>query len=66
MGLSLDSPHYKDTYIHDLKKIIQAKAKGKKLKALPVPAETTKLTNMMSLLKQSLVKKTKSRRAKHG
>jgi DNA end-binding protein Ku len=45
---------YKDTYINDLKKIIEAKAKGKKLKTAKLPKQTN-VTDIMSLLKKSLV-----------
>jgi DNA end-binding protein Ku len=57
---------FKDTYINELKKIIEAKAKGKKLKTPPVTSETSKITDMMSLLKKSLVKKPSSKKARQG
>lgn len=45
---------YKDTYIKELKKIIDAKAHGKTIKA-PKPKKTpAKVTDLMSVLQQSL------------
>ncbi|RUQ99344.1 non-homologous end joining protein Ku [Legionella septentrionalis] len=45
---------FKDTYMDDLKKLIEAKAKGKKVKtAKPAPARE-KVTDIMELLKKSI------------
>lgn len=51
---------YSDTYIEDLKKIIEAKAKGKKPKAKGKEPKETKVYDMMELLKKSLKEKKKS------
>ena len=48
---------YKDTYISELKKIIDEKAKGHKIKPHGKAPKTTKTTNLMSLLKASMKKK---------
>jgi len=48
---------YKDTYINELKKIIEAKAKGLKVKPYGKAPKVTKTTNLMSLLKASMKKK---------
>jgi DNA end-binding protein Ku len=45
---------FKDTYVETLKKIIEAKSKGKEIKAKPVKKETTNVTDLMSVLKESL------------
>jgi DNA end-binding protein Ku len=52
---------YEDTYLRDLKKIIEAKAKGKELKKpRQVPAvEVGKVVDIMSLLKKSLAESKK-------
>lgn len=47
---------YKDTYINDLKKIIAAKAKGKKLYKPKHIEERNTVVDIMDLLKQSLKK----------
>lgn len=47
------SEHH-DTYIDDLKKIIESKAKGKKIKTYPKIAKITKPSEIIDLLKQSL------------
>lgn len=51
---------YEDTYINDLKKIIEAKAKGKKLKKVKQVPEAEEVTDIMSLLKKSLEASKKS------
>jgi DNA end-binding protein Ku len=51
---------YKDSYIEDLKKIIEAKAKGKKPKAKGKAPKPSKVEDMMSLLKKSLKENKKS------
>ena len=51
---------YKDAYIEDLKKIIEAKAKGKKPKAKGKAPKASKVEDMMSLLKKSLEQNKKS------
>ncbi|KGP62497.1 DNA repair protein [Legionella norrlandica] len=48
---------YKDTYINDLKKLIEAKAKGKKFKKLREVSPPEKVTDIMELLKKSLKSK---------
>ena len=54
---------YKDTYINDLKKIIDQKAKGKKPKKKGKAPQPVKVHDMMSLLKKSLKEKSKDKRA---
>lgn len=51
---------YSDTYIEDLKKIIEAKAKGKKPKAKGKEPKPANVVDMMTLLKKSLNQKKKS------
>ncbi|HKB84847.1 MAG TPA: Ku protein [Ignavibacteriaceae bacterium] len=51
---------YKDTYIEDLKKIIESKAKGKTPKAKGKSPQPSNVIDMMTLLKKSLDKKKKS------
>ncbi|HSD63543.1 MAG TPA: Ku protein [Ignavibacteriaceae bacterium] len=51
---------YKDTYIEDLKKIIEAKAKGKKPVTKGKAPKPSKVDDMMKLLKKSLEKNKKS------
>lgn len=51
---------YEDTYIEDLKKIIEAKAKGKKPKVKGKKKEATKVLDMMDLLKKSINQKKKT------
>lgn len=48
---------YEDTYIEDLKKIIEAKAKGKKPKVKGKAPKKTNVVDMMTLLKKSLEEK---------
>jgi DNA end-binding protein Ku len=56
-----DPEKYKDTYIEDLKNIIEQKAKGRKPKAKGKAPEPAKVVDMMTLLKKSLKdKKTKA------
>jgi DNA end-binding protein Ku len=56
-----DPKKYKDTYIQDLKRIIEEKAKGKQPKAKGKAPQPTKVVDMMTLLKKSLKdKKTKA------
>ncbi len=49
-----DAKEFKDTYIDDLKKIIEQKAKGKTVKAKGKAPKPTNTKNLMSLLKKSL------------
>ncbi len=51
---------YKDTYIEDLKKIIESKAKGKTPKTKGKSPQPSNVVDMMTLLKKSLDKKKKS------
>jgi DNA end-binding protein Ku len=51
---------YTDTYIDDLKKIIEAKAKGIKPKSKGKAPKSTNVVDMMDLLKKSLKDKKKS------
>lgn len=51
---------YEDTYINDLKKIIEAKAKGKKLKKVKQVPEKEEVADIMSLLKKSIDEHKKS------
>jgi DNA end-binding protein Ku len=48
---------YKDTYIEDLKKIIEQKAKGRKVKPKGKAPKATSSKNLMTLLKSSIKKK---------
>jgi DNA end-binding protein Ku len=50
---------YEDTYIEDLKKIIEAKAKGKRPKKKGKEPKPTKVIDMMDLLKKSIDRKKK-------
>lgn len=50
---------YKDTYVEDLKRIIEEKAKGKKPKPKGKEPKPTKVVDMMSLLKKSIQQKKK-------
>jgi DNA end-binding protein Ku len=50
---------YEDTYVEDLKKVIEAKAKGRKPKAKGKEPKQAKVINMMDLLKKSLDQKKK-------
>ncbi len=47
---------YKDTYQHELKKVIAAKAKGKPIKKHEKEPEVTEVADIMKLLKESLEK----------
>ncbi len=49
-----DPAAFKDTYISELKKIIKAKAAGKKIKPIATQAAPSKVTDLMDVLKQSL------------
>lgn len=49
---------YKDTYMEELKKIIEQKAKGKKIKPKGKAPKPTSTKNLMTLLKSSLKQKT--------
>jgi DNA end-binding protein Ku len=48
---------YKDTYIEELKKIIEQKAKGQKVKRIGKVPRATKSKNLMTLLKASIKEK---------
>jgi len=48
---------YKDTYIDDLKKIIEQKAKGKRIKPAGKAPKPTDTKSLMTLLKKSIAKK---------
>lgn len=48
---------YKDSYIADLKKLIEVKAKGRKFKPSNKEVKTDKVTDIMDLLKKSLKSK---------
>jgi DNA end-binding protein Ku len=51
---------FKDTYVEDLKKIIEAKAKGKKPRIKGKAPQPSKVEDMMKLLKKSLEQNKKS------
>lgn len=53
---------YKDTYTDELMKIIEAKSKGEEIEVKQTKKETTEVTDLMSVLKQSL-KAVKDKRA---
>lgn len=48
---------YKDTYVNDLKKIIEKKAKGQKIKPKGAEPKPSSAGNLMKLLQQSMKKK---------
>jgi DNA end-binding protein Ku len=52
--------NYKDTYIDDLKKIIDDKAHGRKIKVKGKEPKPTKAKDLMTLLKRSIEEKKKS------
>ncbi|RPJ05387.1 MAG: Ku protein [Deltaproteobacteria bacterium] len=54
-----DPSKYKDTYIDDLKRIIEEKAQGKKVQPKGKAPQPTKVVDMMELLKKSLEQKRK-------
>lgn len=45
---------YKDNYVESIKKVIEAKAKGKEIKAAPAKKSTKEVKDLMSVLKESL------------
>jgi DNA end-binding protein Ku len=45
---------FKDTYVETMKKLIEAKAKGKKISAPAVEKKTAAVKDLMSVLKESL------------
>lgn len=52
---------YKDTYKNELKKVIEAKAKGKKFKPKEKEPEATEVVDLVAMLKASLKKQQKVR-----
>jgi DNA end-binding protein Ku len=52
---------YKDTYKQELKRVIEAKAKGKKFKAKDKEPEPTDVVDLVAMLKASLKKQQKTR-----
>ncbi|HVO76104.1 MAG TPA: Ku protein [Ignavibacteriaceae bacterium] len=54
---------FRDTYIEDLKKIIEAKAKGKKIRKKGKEPSATKVVDLMTQLKKSLNRKKRKRAA---
>ncbi|HEX5429537.1 MAG TPA: Ku protein [Patescibacteria group bacterium] len=53
---AFDPSEFKDTYTDDLKKVIEAKAKGKPIKAKGRVRKNTDVADLMSVLKKSLEK----------
>lgn len=53
---------YHDTYHEELKKIIQKKAKGKKIPRKKIKIKSTKTVDLMQILKQSLKKQKRSKK----
>jgi DNA end-binding protein Ku len=53
---NFDPKKYKDTYTDELKKVIDAKAKGKPVKAKGKAPEPTEMADIMAMLKKSLEK----------
>jgi DNA end-binding protein Ku len=49
-----DPKKYKDTYAEEVRKLIEAKAKGQKIKAPAKPAPSTKVIDLTAALKESL------------
>ena len=45
---------YKNSFTEDLKKLIKAKAKGKKIKRTPKAPPSTKVVDIMSVLQASI------------
>lgn len=56
---------YKDTYRQNLKELIEAKAKGKEIKAAPEP-KVAKVVDIMEALRKSLEEKTKPARSERA
>ena len=59
LASTFDPSKYKDTYNADLLKIIQQKAKGKKVKLVAEKEPEGKTTDLMAMLKASLEGKKK-------
>lgn len=59
LTVKFDPEKYKDTYIEDLKRIIEEKAQGKKPAPVGKEPQPTKVADMMALLKESLKQKRK-------
>jgi DNA end-binding protein Ku len=57
---------YKDTYVEDLKKVIEDKAKGRKPKTKGKTPQPTKVIDMMTLLKKSLKGQNKGKGSPKG
>ncbi len=53
---NFDPKKYKDTYTDELKKVIEAKAKGKPIKAKGKEPQPTEVADIMAMLKKSLEK----------
>jgi DNA end-binding protein Ku len=62
MSGKFEAEKYKDTFTEDVKKMIDAKAKGEKIKAPAKPESTGKVVDLMAALQESL-KKPKRRAA---
>lgn len=59
-----DLSSYKDDYEEAVKKLVDAKRKGKKLPEEEAPAPATKVVNIMDALRNSLANEKKSSRTK--
>ena len=59
LTVKFDASKYKDTYIEDLKRIIEEKAQGHKPGPVGKEPQPTKVADMMALLKESLKQKRK-------
>ncbi|PIS01063.1 MAG: Ku protein [Chlamydiae bacterium CG10_big_fil_rev_8_21_14_0_10_35_9] len=60
LAVDFDPRNYKDSYVEDLKELIQKKAKGKKIRAKGKRLQKTKMSELEKKLKDSLKLKKKS------
>lgn len=54
MGRKFNPKEYKDTYFNELKRIIEQKAIGRKIRPKGKAPKTTAVKNLMTLLKKSI------------
>ncbi len=66
LTVSFEPERYKDTYVQEMKKIIQQKAKGRAVHPKTEAPRSSKVSDIMSLLQASLETNKKSgKRARH-
>jgi DNA end-binding protein Ku len=53
---------YKDTFTEDLKRLIEAKASGKTVRHVPKAVPSTKVVDLMSILRASVNKQTSAKK----